>query len=386
LASRAGSQLRVTAQLINAEDGYHLWSERYDRELTDVFAIQDEIAGAIAAKLRIGLAGHHAGAPARSGPKNLEAYELFMKGRVLQTRRGASIMDSVACFERAVELDPDLVEAQAWLADSYRLIAIYGLKPSSEMMPLARTAVERALAGDPDQVEGLATLACIVSVYDWDIAAAKKIWDRALALDPSHVRALAERSINVCLFEDEDRIQALQDARRAAELDALNAWAAGMYAMILGFAGRFDEGLEQARHAVELDAENFMARWALVETLIVAGKHEEGLAAAEPGLRMSGRHPYILTAVAGAHAALGNPDAANAVYQELLGRSHTGYVGFASLAAAAASAHKLDDARDFAARGVKERDGIFVYWRGLPDWAAFRADAACAKILEQAGL
>jgi serine/threonine-protein kinase len=383
---KAGSKLRITTQLINAADGCNLWSERYDRELTDVFAIQDEIAGAIADKLRIELIHRGAEQAPRPGPRNLEAYELFLKGRALQIRRGASLLESRACFERAVELDPDLAEAHALLADTYRLISLYGIRPAMEMMPRARAEAQRALERDPNQVEGQVTLASILAMYDRDIEGALPLWERALALNPVHVRALAERALNVAILKPADRPRAVRDARRAAEIDSLNAWAAGMYALVLAFDGQNDLSVEVAKRAVGLDTQNFMARWALVETLLHAGRHEEGLAAAEPALTMSGRHPYVLAAAASGHAALGRADQADAIYQELLSRSRTGYVGSAWLAAPAASAGRMDDARGHAARAVEELDSPLVFWRDLPDWEAFRADPACMKVFTDAGL
>jgi serine/threonine-protein kinase len=385
---KAGSRLRVTTQLVNVADGYHLWSERYDRELTDVFAIQDEIANAIAAKLRVSLTKADADQPVRPGPANLEAYELFLKGRALQVRRGSSLLESLECFERAIELDPDLAEAHAWLADCYRLLAIYGMKPATEFMPRAREAAERALQRDPDQVEALATLANVTASYDWDFPASVAITDRALAKDPSHARALCERAITGAVNSGQRRARArwVADARRGTEIDPLSAWAAGMHAFCLAFAGRSDEAGVQARHAKELDSENFMARWSLVEALTLAGEYDEALAEAEPALRMSGRHPYALTAVVGAHWARGDADATSAMYQELVGRSRTGYIGASWLAAAAAAAGQLDEARTFAKKAVQERETFLLYWNALPDWAAFRSDPTCAEILKETGL
>ena len=383
---KAGSRLRITAQLINVADGYHLWSERYDREMTDVFAIQDEIAGAIADKLRIELVHKASEHAVRPGPKNLEAYELLLKGRVLHTRRGGSLLESRECFERAVALDPDLAEAHALLADTYRLMSIYGIRPAREMMPRSRVEAERALARDPNQVEGLTALAGILALYDRDIDAALPFWERALAIDPLHVRTLSERAINLALLKPTERPQAVRDARKATEIDSLNAWAAGMYGFVLAFDGQIDLAVEAARHGAGLDPQNFMARWALVATLMHAGKHHEGLAAAEPALAMSGRHPYILTAVASAHAALGHTDQADAVYQELLGRSRSGYIGPSWLAASAASAGHMEDARRYAARAVEEIDSPLVYLRDLPDWEALRADPACMAVFTDAGL
>jgi serine/threonine-protein kinase len=377
---KAGSKLRITAQLINAADGCHMWSERYDRELTDIFAIQDEIAGAIADKLRVELVRRPGERGARPGPRNLEAYELFLKGRVLHTRRGGALFESQACFEKAVELDPDMADAHALLADTYRLLSVYGMRPAMEMMPRSRAEAEKALAHNPSQVEGLTTLAGIFAHYDRDIAAAMPLWERALTIDPRHVRSLSERAINIAMMLPSDRPRAVRDARFATEIDSLNAWVTGMYAFVLAFDGQNDFAVDRARHAVSLDAQNFMARWALVATLMHARRYDEGFAAAEPALVMSGRHPYILTAVASAHAALGHADKADAVYQELLGRSRTGYVGHSWLAAAAASAGRMREAVGHAQRALAEKDAALVFVHDLPDWEAFRADPERMKM------
>lgn len=206
---------------------------------------------------------------------------------MLHTRRGGSLLEALTCFRRAVDLDPDLADAHALLADAYRLLAIYGIKPAAEVMPLARSAAERALARAPSQFEALATLACIVAVYDWKMEEADATWECGLAVNPSHVRALSERAINLSMAH-RDPSRALRDARLATELDPLNAWAAAMRAFVLAFTEQLDEAVECARHAVALDGDNFTARWCLVEALLLAGKLDEGLTAAEPALTMSG--------------------------------------------------------------------------------------------------
>ena len=121
---------------------------------------------------------------------NIEAYELLLKGRTLLTRRGRAILEALPCFEQAVALDPDLAEAHALLGDAYRLTAVYGIAPAAEVIPKARAALDRALALDPRQVEALATMANIATIYDWDVATSQRLSDRALASDPNHVRTL----------------------------------------------------------------------------------------------------------------------------------------------------------------------------------------------------
>jgi eukaryotic-like serine/threonine-protein kinase len=195
---KAGPRLRITAQLTGARDGYSVWSERFDREMVDVFALQDELAAAIAGKLKLSLLAPADAAP-RAGPRNVEAYQLMLKGRVLLGQRGRAIMDAIPCFERAVLLDPDLVDAWALLADSYRLINVYGMAPADATIVHARRALERALALDPDHTQALSTLANIASSYDNDVERSIALSDRALARDPSHVQAMVERAFILVL-------------------------------------------------------------------------------------------------------------------------------------------------------------------------------------------
>ena len=155
---RSGSRLRITAQLVNAADGYQMWSERYDREMTDVFELQDEIANAIALRLRGALADEDEKSKARSGTKNIEAYEMFLRGRALQHKRGRFMHEAVQCLERAIELDPGFAEPKAWLADSYRLMSTFGSSPYSEVMPLAKRLAREALAIDDSIADAWAFL------------------------------------------------------------------------------------------------------------------------------------------------------------------------------------------------------------------------------------
>jgi len=131
---RAGPRLRITVQLANAADGYQLWSERYDREMTDVFAVQDEIASAIATRLRGTMHAEADRSRARGGTKNLEAYELVLRGRALQIKRGRFMLQAVVLFEKAIEIDPQYAEPLASLSDSYRLMGTFGVAPFAEVM------------------------------------------------------------------------------------------------------------------------------------------------------------------------------------------------------------------------------------------------------------
>jgi tetratricopeptide (TPR) repeat protein len=349
--------------------------------------VQDEIARAIAGRLKVTLASDGQ----RLVPKltaNLEAYELLLRGRTLQARRGRAILDALQCFERAVSLDPGLAEAQALLGDAYRLLGLYGIAPAAGMMPLARAAVERALALDSTQVEALATLANIAAIYDWDIRLAEALSDRALGSDPSHVRALAERAVILTTVESipadvEQRV--IRSVRRARELDPLSAWVWAIESYCLALTNRPAEAAAAVRRAVTLDPENFTARWVQVWTLAASGAFEEAVAAAEPALQMSGRHPRILTELAAICSERGDQPGAQAIYDELRTRATTSFIGSAEQAAAAAAAGHIDEARAFAVRAIEARDTYLAFWK-LPAWAPFRRDPASMALLRQAGI
>jgi len=384
---KAGPRLRITAQLINSADGYHLWSERYDRELVDVFALQDEIANAIAGKLQLSLLEGSDRGAGRAGPRNVEAYELLLKGRVLLGQRGRAILDAFPCFERAVALDPDLTEAHALLGDAHRLKWIYGMAAASDTIPQARAALDRALALDPEHVQALSTLANISAAYDVDIETAVALADRALAREPLNTQALCERAFVLALRTDSSAqrlAQALQHLRMATRADPLNAWAAALESLSLSCVGLHDDAVRAARHAVALDPHAFTGRWALVWTLSGVGRDEEALTAAQETLPMSGRSPRILAEMAAIHWRRGEENAVRTIVEELNSRATTGYVEWSVRGSAAAALGSIAEARTLVARGIAEHE---VWWQFAksPAWAPFRADPEGAAMLHAIG-
>jgi serine/threonine-protein kinase len=384
---KAGSRLRVTAQLINASDGCHLWSERFDREMTDVFALQDEIASAIGGKLELSLLGDAGSRVNRAGPRHVEAYELLLRGRVLLAQRGPSIVAAAQCFQQALAHDPELAEAHALLADGQRLFAVYGMAPTSEVIPRARAAAHRALSLDPRQVEALATLANIAAVFDWDWAAGRAFTKRALAIDPLHVRALVESGFVESYRHgatDESRQHAREDLERATSIDPLNAWAFALRAWAHSSVADHQEAVRLARHAIDLDPAAFTGRWALVWTLGAAGRNVEALEAAEPALLMSRRGVRILCEMAASHARLGDRDAAELLHQEVSERARTSYVGWSEQAAIAASAGRIAEARTLLRRGIEARES-YISFESCPAWQPMRDDDEGRRMLDAAG-
>ena len=163
---RAGNRIRVTAQLINADDQSHLWSERYDRDLTDIFALQDEIGQAISEALKVRLAP-------RVQSVNVEAYQNYLKGKYQRARATPEgLAKAKECFEHALAIDPNYASAYSGLAGYYSALLLYGIKPTGDMAPLAKSAAEKALAIDAANSEAHSVLACLAAIwhYDWKTA------------------------------------------------------------------------------------------------------------------------------------------------------------------------------------------------------------------------
>jgi serine/threonine-protein kinase len=361
---RAGTRLRITVQLVNAADGYQLWSERYDREMTDVFQVQDEIAGSIAGRLRGTLYDQAAKGRARQGTRNLEAYELFLKGRSLQGKRGRFLPQATECFEQALVLDPEYAEAMAWLSDSYRLMGTFGVAPFAEVMPKAKRLAERALEIDPEQAEAWVTLASIEQQYERNVARAKELWVRALTVDPRHSRGRAQRAFWGFCHGAFSAEEAESEMRRSVQEDPLNAWVGAMLSHLLGFLGKNDESLAEAERAFKLEPDSFFAHWNLMRAHAMAGNYDRAVAIAPALLVDSGRNPWALGLLAWTNGKLRQVERARALYDELEARSRFEFMSPFWLASAAASADLADVAIRNVERAVAESDPLLLWGRG----------------------
>ena len=314
---RSGNRLRVTAQLINVADGYHIWSERFDRELEDVFAIQEEIATMIAERLKVTLTDGGAEPVVVRPTDSLEAYELYVKGRVCLYQRGAGIPRARECFERAVELDPQYALAWAGLADTCSAHAVYGLLPPGEVVPQALEAARRTMDLGPDLPDAHSALANAAWMNrDWQTAEGEFL--RALELNPKHVQARCWYGIYYLQFVEGRMEDGVVEARRALELDPLSAYGTAIYALTLAGAGRPTDAVEQSLLAVERDPASYMARWTLQLNSLLASQFSDSIEAGEHALALSGRHPWSLCFQAIAYARWGKVSEARAAHNELL--------------------------------------------------------------------
>jgi serine/threonine-protein kinase len=295
---KAGSRIRVTAQLITAADGSHLWSERYDRELADVFAVQDEIATAIAGALKVRLSA--ASTPLRRHAPNLLAYEHYLKAIYhAQKWTPESMTRAQDHFGHAIALDPAFALAHAELGHLFARMAIYGLMPAREAMPRLRTEARNALDIDPSLPEAHAMMGMVAAMYDYDWPEAERQFRLALAHDA--VPALVHRYYaHYCLLPVGRAREAVDQHTINLGEDPLNLAARAERAVALRAAGRKIDGDDELRHVLELDETFWFPYFMLAVNHALDGRFEDALSLAEQGYRAA---PWF-TPVAGALAAL----------------------------------------------------------------------------------
>ncbi len=373
---RSGSRLRITVQLVDAADGYQLWSERYDRVIEDVFAVQDEIAATIAERLRLSFA-ERSGA-GRPRTTSLPAYELYLKGRALLYRRGPSIPLAIACFEQAVALDADYAQAWAGMADALTVSAHGGLGRGLDLMPRALAAARRAVALDDELAEGHAALACATMLYERDDALAGREFERALALNPNYPQALGWYGLWYLQWV----MGRIEEGRAALErllaLDALSSYAHTMMA----FSDFSNErrgnapAVAHARRGTELDPQSFLAWWCLGLTLWTSGQYDEAIAAEERAIGIAGRHTWALSIMASSHARAGRMREARALLDEAMAPSANRYVQPSLLIATMVDVLGLDAGIAEMRRALDDRDpGLVTIVRNTTFVDALRGDA-----------
>jgi serine/threonine-protein kinase len=314
---RAGSRVRVTAQLIDAAVGDHLWSERFDREMTDVFALQDEIAAAIASALRLTLTG--ADAEPRGHEPNVAAYEAFLKARhhFYQFSPDAFARAEEE-FTRATGLDPEWAEPSAALGDLYFSLGFYGWRPLADMIPRSRAAARTALQLGSSHPMAHAVLGTIAGLHDYDWDEAEKHFQQvrtAASLAPA-VRGLSALFYSLARGRFDE---ALSDMTQVIAADPLNSFWRARLAWILLNTKRYDDAIVEARMALDLDATNYQARMMIAVSLAFQGKLADARQPAEEVYRTSSFDALNTGLLAGLLARAGENDRANEVLVAMTG-------------------------------------------------------------------
>jgi len=383
---KSGNRLRITAQLVSVADGYHLWSERYDRELEDVFAIQDEITVAIVDKLKVKLLGAEKEELLNRPTTNKEAFALYLKGRYhFHAVVTPELQKAVQYFREAIDLDPGYAKAYAGVAGAIMFMGGAGpidfLTPA-EAHPQARTAIEKALELDSQLPEVQAMLGVMRTTYELDWAGAEHAFQKALTLSPNNADTRFWYAWHLWLrgrFDD-----ALSQFEKALELDPLSLFFQSAAAMVVYCSRRYQEAIERFQQVLDMHPNWFHAQMHLGDAYCAIGDFESAEATYVKARAHDVEHSYYVKArLCAVHAALGRRDDAIKEVDELVAISRKRYVPAVWIAAAYLGVEDYDEVFRWL---DKESTVQLAGWTVFPWSDPVRSDPRFQTVLERLGL
>jgi len=383
---KAGNRIRITAQLIKAGDGFHVWSERYDRELVDVFAIQDEISAAIVAQLKVNLTGGGVAPLVKRATTDPAAYEAVLQGRHHWFQfTPAGMAKARDYFERAVSIDSGYAPAHVGLADYFFGLATLGVAEPRTVLPKVAAEARRALELDEANAEAHSMLALFHLLYEHNWSECEQRFRRAMELAPAsnHIRfpyafwylrgrgRLEEAAVEMELVLEQD------------PLAASNYYGKGAVLML---QRRYGAAAECARRALEIEPNYLLGLIELAYALASDGRFEEALAAAERLVQFHGRWPVTLSILGEVYAMAGRIEDAHRTLDELQGLTQRTYVGANTVAALQARLGNNDAAIEWAQKGIEQRDPLIVFLKTFPAFDGLRSDPRYPALLRQMNL
>ena len=379
-----GDRLVVRAELVDA-DGWQLWGAQLDRDSSDIFAVQEEMAREIASSLRLKLSSREEQLLAKRHTESAGAFHSYLKGRYHWNRRTEDgLRKGIEHFQRAIAEDPVYALAYCGLADCYAVLGTFGGMEPKGAFPKAKAASLKALGIDDDLAEAHTSLAFVRQLYDWDWAGAEAGYGRAVALNPNCETA---RFWLATLLAATGRHDAsIAEVERARELDPLSLPINTYVGWAFYFARRYGRAIEQYRKTLELDGGFIQARWRLGLAYTQAGMCAEAVAELEQGRGLAGDDPLLLSALGHAYAAAGRRGPALSLVARLQELSGRRYVAPYHLAVIYAGLGEPDLAFEWLGRAYEDRSGLLIYLKVDPIFDALRPDPRFADLLRRMGL
>jgi eukaryotic-like serine/threonine-protein kinase len=400
---RSGNRVRVSVQLVSAADGLHLWGERYDRDLSDVFAIQDEIAGSIAMALgerltsgetpavrpissgeapsrQAALPQHHA----RHGALNVDAYEKYLRGRFLFEQHDHRVLEALHCCESAASIDPEFALAHAWTGLVYSMLAAYQVVPAAQAFERARAATERALAINPNLAEALAGRAMVALWHEWDRPAAESLAARALAAAPG--LGIAHEWVGWVHLASERFPEAEASMSRALELDPLNTYSLVSLAFAQIMGGNAERALRLLRGGLARSPGDAELHRLVGLALASLGSHGEAAEQFARSRELNPANAFVAGNLASALALGGNIDEARELALALERGAREGTVPAAMVALARHALGEHDSAFEWLERSVEAREFWLSMMHVDREFARMRADPRFDAIVARVGV
>ena len=385
--TQRGDTLNISAELINARDGSHIWGQRYDRKLTDIVALQEEIAREMASALRVRLTGAQEKRLTKSYTANSEAYQDYLRGRYFWNKRSEEALNKgVGYFQQAITKDPKYGLAYDGLSDCYILLAVYGFSSPKEALPRAKEAALKSLEIDATLAEAHTSLARIKGEYDWDWSGAEREFQRARELNPSY--AIADLWYGDVLATMGRHEESIANYKRALKLDPLSLAANMLLGQAFYFARQYDQAIDQLEKTLELDPNFVAARIFLGFAYLQKSLYKEGIAELEKGSLLSPGNPTVLAHLGYAYAVVGRRAEAEQARDKLNQLSKQKYVIAKAVAGLYVGLGDKGKAFEWLERGYEERSiGLGgVDLKVDPIFDPLRSDPRFAALLQRMNL
>ena len=378
---KRNNRLIIGAELMNVETGAQLWGDQYDRPEADLLAVQEEIAGQIIKKLRPRASGDEKALATKRYTDDPEAYQYYLQGRYSSNKGTiAGYKTAIEYFQRAIAKDPRYALAYAGLADAYLLLGSYWVEAITE----AKTAAEQALKLDSTLAEAHVSLGQIKLWLDWDWSAARREFERGIALNPSS--ALAHNQYAMYLATVGRVSDAITEVKRALDLDALSPIVNSDLGWYLLYAGQHADAIAQFRKTLNLDSNSVSAHRGLGIASSEAGQHDEAIAELKHAMLLSENSPVVMAHLGAAHAKQGNKTEAMGVLTELQAMASRQYVPASAPAIVYAALGERNLALDWLEKAYDEHDFAIVQIEVAPWFRTLRGEDRFQRLVTRLGM
>jgi serine/threonine protein kinase/Tfp pilus assembly protein PilF len=382
---KSGNQLRITAQLVNVTDGYHLWSERFDREAEDVFTVQDEISLKIVDKLKVGILGEEKTALHLRQTSNIEAYHSYLKGRFFSQRLIRADMEkAVKYYEQAIEHDPQYARAYAAMAQCYCTFGLFYYLPSKDAFREARAAVKKALEIEGTLAIANGTMGLINYLYDWDFDNALQKLQRAIELDPNCIASRSNYAGYLSVVGKMD--SAIEEVKRALELDPLSVNQNVILGLYYIKARQSEKARQQLLKTLEFSTDHPWVLWLLATTYALDLQYDKGIKLLKDALKGAKGYAPIIAALGWFQAMNGDKTAARKILQELHEKAKESYIWPYLFAKIHAAIGENDMAFQWFERAYQERDCSLSHILTDESVDCIRTDPRFDELLKKVGL
>jgi serine/threonine protein kinase len=382
---KSGQRLRITAQLINVEDGYHIWSGQFDREMKDIFDIQEEISLTIADHLKLKLLKGEKDKILKRHTENHEAYELYLKGLHFWRRRyEKGLQKSLQFFQLAVEKDPGYALPYVGIADAFGILGVYGFLPPHPAYSRARAAANTALAIDPEMAEVYASLGWIAMWYDRDWPAAEDHFLKAIRMKQDYPEAhLWYGNLLACTGRAEESIR---EMKKGEALEPLEPAPSTHVGWALHFARRFDESIEEIRSVIASDPEFSLPYMVLAGNFLAKEKSSEAIEASKKFVELTAGSVIALAFLGMAYGLAGMKEEAFKILEQQDELTKDRYVGPIFRAVVWTGLGEKNKALDYLEKAYEERDSFMAWLKVWPVFDSLRAEPRFQAMLKKMNL